>query len=63
MKKREKAVDILKEKKKKNINFGNKSHTSPLMSFFWKKRKKGGGGTITTSATGVANGSIAKHLW
>ena len=34
LKKREKAGDILNQKKKKQINFGKKSNISPLTAFF-----------------------------
>ena len=60
LKKREKSVDTLNEKEKKQLNFGKKIKTLPLTAFLLKKMKNCGGGTKTPSAAGVANGSNAK---
>ena len=56
LKNREKVDEILNEKENKQLNFGNKSNTSPLTDFFSKKRKDGGGVTKTPYVAGVANG-------
>ena len=60
LKKREKSVDTLNEKEKKQLNFGKKIKTLPLTAFLLKKMKNCGGGTKTPSAAGVANSSNAK---
>ena len=60
LKKREKSVDTLNEKEKKQLNFGKKIKNLPLTAFLLKKRNNGGSGTKTPSEAGVASVSNAK---